>query len=105
MGKQGLRKVAELCYHKAHYAADQIGKLDGYKIDTRKPYFNEFVIKCLRPISEINAHLLQQGIIGGYDLGKDYPDYQDNMLLAVTEMNTKEEIDALVTGLRGATNL
>ena len=105
MGKHGLRKVAELCYHKAHYAAEKINKLDGFKVDMRKPFFHEFAVKCLRPVAEINAHLMERGIIGGYDLGKDYPDFQDHMLVAVTEVNTKDEIDALVAGLQEIANL
>ena len=99
MGKHGLRKVAELCYHKAHYAAAQINELAAYEVDQRKPFFHEFVVKCPRPVAEINAHLLKQGIIGGYDLGKDYPDFEQQMLVCVTEMNSREEIDTLVTAL------
>ena len=102
MGKQGLRKVAELNYHKAHYAAENINKLDGFKVDMRKPFFNEFVVKCLRPVSEINEHLLARGIIGGYDLSDVHPDFKDHMLVAVTEMNSKEEIDALVSSMQEA---
>ena len=49
MGRHGLRQVAEFCYHKAHYAATQIDKLEGYKVETGKPFFNEFVVKCARP--------------------------------------------------------
>jgi glycine dehydrogenase subunit 1 len=105
MGKHGLRKVAELSYHKAHYAAEKINKLDGFKVDMRKPFFNEFAVKCLRPVAEINDHLMERGIIGGYDLGKDYPDFQDHMLVAVTEINTKDEIDALVAGLQEVADL
>lgn len=102
MGKTGLRKAAELCYHKAHYAADQINKLDGYEVELRKPFFNEFVVKCPRPVKAINDSLIEQGIIGGYDLGKDYADFKDHMLVCVTEMNSREEIDALVEGLKEA---
>lgn len=96
MGKNGLRKVAELNYHKAHYAADQIDKVSGYQVKRDKPFFNEFVVKCPRPVSEINDDLIAEGIIGGYDLGKDYPHLANHMLLCVTEMNGKDEIDALV---------
>ena len=71
----------------------------------RKPFFNEFSVKCLRPVTEINNHLMERGIIGGYDLGKDYADLQDHMLIAVTEMNTKDEIDALVATLQEVANL
>jgi glycine dehydrogenase subunit 1 len=99
MGKNGLRKVAELCYHKAHYAAAEIAKLNGYSVDTSLPFFNEFVVKCPRPVREINDALIHAGIIGGYDLGKDYPHLQDHMLVCVTEMNSKAEIDRLVEEL------
>ena len=50
--------------------------------------------------AEINAHLLEHGILGGYDLGQDYPALKNHMLIAVTEMNSKEEIDTLVEVLR-----
>jgi len=96
LGKHGLRQVAELCYHKAHYAAEQISKIEGYKIDTGAHFFNEFVVQCPLPVNEINQHLLEHGILGGYDLSHDYPDKQAQMLIAVTEMNTREEIDILV---------
>lgn len=96
MGKNGLQQVAKLCYHKAHYAAAEIGKLDGFSVVNDKPFFHEFVVKCPRPVAEINEALLDEGMIGGYDLGQDYPHLKDHMLLAVTETNSKAEIDALV---------
>jgi glycine dehydrogenase subunit 1 len=102
MGKHGMRKVAELCYQKAHYAAAQIHHLKGYSVLLDKPFFHEFVVKCPLPVDEINQRLIDHGIIGGYDLGADYPHLKDHMLLAVTEMNSKVEIDALVDGLRAA---
>jgi glycine dehydrogenase subunit 1 len=101
MGKYGLRRVAELCYHKAHYAAEQIGQIDGYSVDLSKPFFKEFVVTCPKPVAEINEMLLEDwGIVGGYDLSKDYGWRENQMLLAVTEMNTKDEIDTLVQALR-----
>ncbi len=96
MGKNGLRKVAELCYHKAHYAADQIDKLDGFKVDRSRPFFHEFMVECPSDVQTINDRLVEEGIVGGYDLGLDYPHLKNHMLLCVTELNHKEEIDALV---------
>jgi len=96
LGRQGLRQVAELCYHKAHYAAENIAGVPGYSLALSAPFFHEFVVQCPQPVAEINAHLLEHGFLGGYDLGQDYPALKDHMLLAVTEMNTKDEIDALV---------
>jgi glycine dehydrogenase subunit 1 len=103
LGKQGMRRVAELCYHKAHYAAKQIDALPGFSVDLSKPFFHEFVVKCPRPVEAINARLLEAGIIGGYDLGDDYAHLKDHMLLCVTEMNSKDEIDALVDVLNEVT--
>ncbi|HIE37700.1 MAG TPA: aminomethyl-transferring glycine dehydrogenase subunit GcvPA [Anaerolineales bacterium] len=101
LGKCGMRQVAELCYHKAHYAADQIDGLAGYTVLRDKLFFKEFVVRCPRPVQEINDLLLDEwGIIGGYDLGRDYPALKDHMLLCVTEMNTQEEIDLLVEALK-----
>lgn len=103
MGKHGLRKVAELSWHKAHYAAQRIAELDGYEVSNDKPFFKEFVIQCPRPVEEINRYLLEEyGIIGGYNLGQDYSYLGDAMLLCVTEMNTREEIDDLVSALSEA---
>ena len=96
LGQTGLRQVAELCYHKAHYAAENISKVKGYSLCFDEPFFHEFSICCTKPVTEINAHLLEHGFLGGYDLGQDYPTPRDHMLIAVTEMNTKDEIDALV---------
>lgn len=100
MGKQGLRQVAELCWHKAHYAAAQIALLDGYEIVTAEPFFHEFALRCPRPVAEINARLRERGIIGGHDLGVEDPRLRDCMLLAFTELNSRAEIDALVASLR-----
>jgi len=95
LGKQGLRKVAELCYQRAHYAAERISKIPGFSVETDKPFFHEFVVKSPIPVEELNQQLLGQGILGGYDLGRDYPGLENHMLLAVTEMNPREDIDVL----------
>ena len=100
MGKHGIQQAANLCYQKAHYTAEQVGRLDGWKVWGDKPFFNEFVAECPAPVSEINDYLLDEhDIIGGYDLGRDYPDLQNHMLIACTETNTRDEIDALVKAL------
>ena len=48
LGKQGLRQVAELCYHKAHYAADCISQIPGFSVCMDRPFFHEFVVCCLK---------------------------------------------------------
>lgn len=103
MGKQGMRKVAELCYQRAHYAAAEIGRLPGFEILTPEPFFKEFAVRTPRPVAEIKAALRGQDIIAGYDLSKDYPHLGDALLVCVTEMNTKDDIDTLVAALRNVT--
>ena len=100
LGRCGMRRVAELCYHKAHYARQRIGAINGFSVVEDRPFFKEFVVHCPRPVKEINDYLLHEWeIIGGYDLGRVYPHLKDHMLLCVTEMNSREEIDMLVDAL------
>ena len=89
--------MAELSYQKAHYAAGEVGALDGYEVVDNGAWFNEFVVRCPLPASQMNSALWRRGIIGGIDAGDAVP---NGLLLAVTEMNTREEIDALVAALR-----
>ena len=96
LGKSGLRQVAELCYHKSQYAASLIAQLPGYSIANGAPFFREFVAQCPTPPAEINRHLLERNILGGLDVSDRYP---NGMLLCVTEMNTREEIEQLATAL------
>ncbi len=100
MGRCGLSQVAKLCYHRAHYAAEAISVLDGYTVNLAAPFFNEFRVGCPRPVNEVNEILLDEyGIVGGYDLSQAYPELENQMLLCVTEMNSADEIDALVQAL------
>ncbi|WP_026369892.1 aminomethyl-transferring glycine dehydrogenase subunit GcvPA [Kallotenue papyrolyticum] len=100
LGKHGLRQVAELCYHRAHYAARELAALPGCELLTPEPFFKEFALRLPRPVAEVNHALLERGIIGGYDLEADYPHLGHAMLIAVTEMNSKADIDALAKALR-----
>jgi len=96
MGPRGLRRVAELCYHKAHYAASRIARIPGYRLPMEDAFFQEFVVQCPVPAAEVNRHLLGRGIIGGLDVGERV---RNGLLLCVTEMNSRQEIDALIAGL------
>ncbi|MBR6090135.1 MAG: aminomethyl-transferring glycine dehydrogenase subunit GcvPA [Anaerolineaceae bacterium] len=101
LGKEGLREVASLCYNKAHYAAKKISEIKGYQILNPGPFFHEFVVKCPKPVDELQEHLLEHGILGGYDLSGSYPVFENCLLIAVTEMNSKQDIDDLCLVLKG----
>ena len=96
MGKQGLRQVAELCYHKSHYAATKIAELPGYSLPIDSPFFQEFVIQCPVSPNDINKKLMERNILGGLDVSEQI---QNGMLLCVTEMSSQDDITALVAAL------
>ncbi|MGD6841372.1 aminomethyl-transferring glycine dehydrogenase subunit GcvPA [Bacillus infantis] len=98
LGKKGVRDIAVQNMQKARYARDQFKKA-GFELAFEGPIFNEFVVKLNAPVKEINKSLLDKEIIGGYDLGRSYPSLENHMLVAVTELRTKEEIDTFVKEL------
>ncbi len=95
MGKQGLRRVAEMSYNHAHYLAERITELQGYKLHFAAPFFNEFVVDTPIAPADLNKRLWEQaGIIGGFDVSAKLGG--NAMLLCTTEQNTKEQLDQLV---------
>ncbi|GGE46663.1 putative glycine dehydrogenase (decarboxylating) subunit 1 [Pullulanibacillus camelliae] len=100
LGKHGLQEMAHQNLQKAHYAV-KLMKEKGLDVKLEAPFFNEFVVYCGRPITEVNRQLLDKGFIGGYDLGRTEPDYKDHMLVAVTEQRSAKEIEAFVDALGG----
>jgi len=105
LGKTGFKQVANLCYQKAHYAAEQIAKLEGYELAfSETPFFHEFVVKTPKPVNEINFHLQNHWILGGYDLSQDYPELENHMLVAVTEKISRHDIDDFVAALEEVAN-
>ena len=95
-GRRGLRHIAELTYHKSHYAASLIEKIPVYSLPMNGPFFQEFVVSCPLPPAELNERLLEHKIIGGLDVSDQVP---NGMLLCVTEVNSRDEIERLVTAL------
>ena len=95
-GRRGLQHVAELCYHKAHYAASLIEKIPGYSLPLQDTFFREFVVQCPIEPAEINRRLLERKIIGGLDVSDQVP---NGMLICCTDINTREEIENLAGAL------
>lgn len=101
MGKTGIREVANLNVQKAHYAAGVFARQSGLALAFDTPFFNEFVVKLPDGVNmdDIQTKLLDNGYIGGYDLGKAYSELEGHMLVAVTERRTKSEIDQFANRL------
>ncbi|WP_096153446.1 MULTISPECIES: aminomethyl-transferring glycine dehydrogenase subunit GcvPA [Bacillus] len=98
LGKKGVKEMAIRNIQKAQYAKTAMEQ-NGLEVVFTGPFFNEFVVKLNRPVQEVNEGLLNKGIIGGYDLGQTFPELEQHMLIAVTELRTKEEIDTLAKEL------
>ncbi len=99
MGKRGLREVAKLCLQKSYYLAEQISKINGFKLKYNQPFFKEFVVQTPIPASEIKKKLQQKKILPGIDISK-FDGYGDGLLIAVTEKRTKKEMDLFIEELK-----
>jgi glycine dehydrogenase subunit 1 len=102
MGRHGIREVAAQCFDKAHYAAQEIAKLDGYELRFEAPFFKEFVVKTSRGVTKVLGACRERGILPGVHLGCFEERHGDCFLVAVTEKRTRSQIDALVDALKSA---
>ncbi|MGB6128384.1 MAG: aminomethyl-transferring glycine dehydrogenase subunit GcvPA [Psychrilyobacter sp.] len=93
LGRVGLEKVAELCYKNANYTMTKLVETDKYKLKFNRPFFREFVIEGKESPELINEKLLQAGILGGYPLEREYPEFKNASLVCTTEKRSKLEID------------
>jgi len=95
LGKNGLQELADLNLGRAEYAKKLLTQINGVKLKFDAPTFNEFVLELPKPANAVLAALLKNNIFGGIDLGKWYPNLKNCILVCVTEMNSKEDIDKL----------
>jgi glycine dehydrogenase subunit 1 len=96
LGPEGFREVAHASYQNAHYLASRLTANGAFELGYETPYFHEFVVKCPVTARAVNDRLLDNGIIGGYDLGEVSPDLSSYLLLATTELNTRKGMDRFV---------
>ncbi len=103
MGPKGMEEVAETIMTNALYGARKLSEIPGVSLKFTAPFFKEFVVdfsKTGKTVAEINKMLLDKKIFGGLDLSCDYPELGQCALYCITEMNTKNEIDALAESIR-----
>ncbi len=101
MGKKGYQEVAMQNMQKSHYAYKKFDESKNFDPVFKGKFFNEFVVKSPMPVDELNEKLLENKILGGYDLGKDYEELKGCVLMCVTEKRTAKEIDNLVNLMEG----
>ena len=103
LGPMGLRQTAELCLHKAHYAADQLASIAGIERRFHQPFFKEFTVRVPGDADRLLGRLRDLGFHAGLPLGQWYPELADCVAIAVTERRTRQEIDGLVKAFESVT--
>lgn len=101
LGPKGIREVAELNLERAHQLAALISGVDGYKLATTAPFFNEFVVQCPVPAKEVIEKMAARGIGAGYDLGTTCSAMKNCLLVCATELRTENDLKAYADALRG----
>ncbi|HTU90222.1 MAG TPA: aminomethyl-transferring glycine dehydrogenase subunit GcvPA [Gemmataceae bacterium] len=101
LGPQGLKETADLCTHKAHYAAERLTRLPGVRLRFARPFFKEFTLQVEEAVPALLAGLLDKGYHAGLHLGRWYPELQACLSVAVTEKRTRAEIDGLASAFAG----
>ncbi len=92
IGREGFKDVGCLCISKAAFAREELLKIPGIKAAGELPFFNEFVIELPGDAAEIAGLLIDKGFAPGFPLGRYYPERKNQLLIAVTEKRTREEI-------------
>ncbi|RKY49066.1 MAG: glycine dehydrogenase, partial [Candidatus Neomarinimicrobiota bacterium] len=100
VGKKGIRKLAELCVQKSHYLSDRVSELKGFELVYRRPFFKEFVVSTPVKAMKIVKAGLEEGFFPGVVLGDFYPERENQLLIAVTEKRSMEELDSFVDFLK-----
>ena len=101
LGPQGLKEVAELNLERAHQLAEKINAVKGFQVNMKTPFFNEFVVQCPVPATEVISKLEAKGIAAGYDLGSTCVQMKNCLLVCATELRTPEDLQAYADALGG----
>ncbi|NTV28543.1 MAG: aminomethyl-transferring glycine dehydrogenase subunit GcvPA [Candidatus Omnitrophica bacterium] len=92
VGKEGLRKLAQLNLDKAEFARRELSRIPGVEVKRSSPTFNEFTVRLPKKADDVVAGMIRHGFAAGFPLGRYYPGMEDYLLVAVTEKRTKDEI-------------
>jgi glycine dehydrogenase subunit 1 len=100
LGREGMREVADLCVQKSHHAARLVGEIPGYRLPFEAPFFREFVVECPVPARRVIEEGLEFGLRPGVNLGRFRREWENLLLVAVTEKRSAEEIERWARSLR-----
>jgi glycine dehydrogenase subunit 1 len=102
LGKRGIVELGELLARRTAYARERLAGIDGVEPLHEAPVVREFAVRLDAPVPEVLDRVAGEGIAAGYWLGREYPEYEDGLLIALTERRSKEDIDRLADALERA---
>jgi glycine dehydrogenase subunit 1 len=99
LGAEGLQRVASACVRNTSELVGQLEAIEGVRRVFSGPFFHESVLRLGRPVAPVLAALAERGILGGYDLSRDYPELGDALLVCATETRTASDIETYFQAL------
>jgi glycine dehydrogenase subunit 1 len=102
LGREGFRELGELLVRRTAYARERLAALDGVESLHDAPVARELALRLDAPVGPVLERCAERGFAAGYPLGRDYPEYEDGLLVAITERRSREQIDALAEALGAA---
>jgi glycine dehydrogenase subunit 1 len=102
LGKRGFAELGELLARRTAYAREKLAAVDGVELLHEAPAVREFAVRLRAPVAEVLERCAAEGIAAGYPLGRDYPEFEDGLLVALSERRTKADIERLAASLEKA---
>jgi glycine dehydrogenase subunit 1 len=102
LGRHGIVELAELMLKRTAYARTRLTSIPGVTLLHERPVVREFALALDAPAGRVIERCLADGVNPGYPLGRDYPEYEDGLLVAITELRTRADIDRLADTLAAA---
>jgi len=102
LGREGFRELGELLVQRTAYARERLAGVSGVELLHEAPVAREFAVRLEAPVEKVLDRVAERGIAAGYPLGREYPEYEDGLLVAITERRTKTQIDELAEALGAA---
>jgi glycine dehydrogenase subunit 1 len=96
LGKRGFVELGELLARRTAYAREKLAALDGVELLHEAPVVREFALRLEAPVGAVLERCAERGIGAGYALGRDYPEHEDGLLVALSERRDRTDIDRLV---------
>jgi glycine dehydrogenase subunit 1 len=102
LGREGFRELGELLVRRTAYARERLAAVQGVELLHEAPVAREFAVQLDAPVDKVLERCAERGIAAGYPLGREYPEYEDGLLVAITERRTRAQIDDLAEALGAA---